>query len=74
MQELGANILTVHYEACTHLHRTLQAIKAEGNASRCGPKPTYAVSLLVDDIKDIDLVCIMSDNPGWHGNPYREHL
>ena len=71
--ELGANILTVHYEACTHLHRTLQAIKAEGMQAGVALNPHTPVSLLVDLIKDIDLVCIMSVNPGFGGQSFIEN-
>ncbi|WP_339609404.1 ribulose-phosphate 3-epimerase [uncultured Planktosalinus sp.] len=65
--DLGANILTVHYEACNHLHRTLQAIKAEGMQAGVALNPHTNVSLLEDTINDIDLVCLMSVNPGFGG-------
>jgi len=67
---LGANILTVHYEACTHLHRTLQAIKTEGMQAGVALNPHTNISLLADVIKDIDLVCIMSVNPGFGGQSF----
>jgi ribulose-phosphate 3-epimerase len=67
---LGANILTVHYEACTHLHRTLQAIKAEGMKTGVALNPHTNVALLEDIINDIDLVCIMSVNPGFGGQSF----
>ncbi len=70
---LGANILTVHYEACTHLHRTLQAIKAESMQAGVALNPHSSVSLLEDTIKDIDLVCIMSVNPGFGGQSFIEN-
>lgn len=70
---LGANILTVHYEACTHLHRTLQAIKAEGMQAGVALNPHTSVSLLEDTIQDIDLVCIMSVNPGFGGQSFIEN-
>lgn len=70
---LGANILTVHYEACTHLHRTLQAIKAEGMKAGVALNPHTNVSLLEDVIKDIDLVCLMSVNPGFGGQSFIEN-
>ena len=70
---LGANILTVHYEACTHLHRTLQAIKAEGMKAGVAINPHTNVSLLEDVIKDIDLVCMMSVNPGFGGQSFIEN-
>ncbi|GGX06638.1 ribulose-phosphate 3-epimerase [Aquimarina muelleri] len=68
--DLGSNILTVHYEACTHLHRTLQAIKAEGMQAGVAINPHTSVSLLEDIINDIDLVCIMSVNPGFGGQSF----
>jgi ribulose-phosphate 3-epimerase len=69
---LGANILSVHYEACTHLHRTLQAIKAEGMKAGVAINPHTNVNLLEDVINDIDLVCIMSVNPGFGGQSFIE--
>jgi ribulose-phosphate 3-epimerase len=71
--QLGANNLSVHYEACPHLHRTLQAIKAEGMKAGVAINPHTPVSLLQDIIKDIDLVCIMSVNPGFGGQSFIEH-
>lgn len=71
--DLGANILTVHYEACPHLHRTLQAIKAEGMKAGVAINPHTNVDLLKDVIKDIDLVCVMSVNPGFGGQSFIEH-
>ncbi len=71
--QLGANILTVHYEACTHLHRTLQAIKAEGMKAGVALNPHTNVNLLEDVIKDIDMVCIMSVNPGFGGQSFIEN-
>jgi len=68
--DLGADILTVHYEACNHLHRTLQAIKAEGMRAGVAINPHTNVSLLEDVIKDIDLVCVMSVNPGFGGQSF----
>lgn len=70
--QLGANNLTVHYEACTHLHRTLQAIKAEGMKAGVAINPHTPVSLLEDIINDLDLVCIMSVNPGFGGQSFIE--
>ena len=69
---LGANVLSVHYEACTHLHRTLQAIKAEGMKAGVAINPHTPVSLLEDLINDIDVVCIMSVNPGFGGQSFIE--
>ena len=71
--KLGANILTVHYEASTHLHRTLQAIKAEGMKAGVAINPHTSVGLLKDLIQDIDLVCVMSVNPGYGGQSYIEN-
>jgi ribulose-phosphate 3-epimerase len=71
--DLGSNILTVHYEACTHLHRTLQAIKAEGMQAGVALNPHTSVSLLEDTINDIDLVCLMSVNPGFGGQSFIEN-
>lgn len=71
--DLGANNLTVHYEASTHLHRTLQAIKAEGMKAGVAINPHTNVALLEDTIKDIDLVCMMSVNPGFGGQSFIEN-
>jgi len=70
---LGADVLTVHYEACTHLHRTLQAIKGEGMQAGVALNPHTSVSLLEDTIADIDLVCLMSVNPGFGGQSFIEN-
>ena len=70
---LGADILTVHYEACTHLHRTIQAIKAAGMKAGVALNPHSSVDLLKDTIKDIDLVCLMSVNPGFGGQSFIEN-
>jgi ribulose-phosphate 3-epimerase len=70
---LGINYLTVHYEACTHLHRTLQAIKNEGMKAGVALNPHTTVSLLEDTINDIDLVCVMSVNPGFGGQSFIEN-
>lgn len=71
--ELGANVLSVHYEACTHLHRTLQAIKAEGMRAGVALNPHTSVQLLEDTIQDIDVVCLMSVNPGFGGQSFIEN-
>ncbi len=71
--DLGANVLSVHYEACTHLHRTLQAIKAEGMQAGVAINPHTNVNLLEDTIRDIDLVCVMSVNPGFGGQSFIEN-
>ena len=70
---LGSNILTVHYEACNHLHRTLQAIKAEGMKAGIALNPHTNIDLLEDIINDIDMVCIMSVNPGFGGQSFIEN-
>ena len=71
--ELGAEILTVHYEACTHLHRTLQAIKAAGMKAGVALNPHTNINLLEDVINDIDVVLIMSVNPGFGGQSFIEN-
>jgi ribulose-phosphate 3-epimerase len=70
---LGSDILTVHYEACTHLHRTIQAIKAEGMEAGVAINPHTSVELLKDVIKDLDLVLVMSVNPGFGGQSFIEN-
>lgn len=72
-KQIGANILTVHYEACTHLHRTIQAIKAEGMKAGVALNPHTPVSVLEDVINDVDLVLIMSVNPGFGGQKFIEN-
>ena len=72
-KNLGADILTVHYEACTHLHRTLQAIKAQGMKAGVALNPHTSISLLEDTIQNIDLVCLMSVNPGFGGQSFIEN-
>lgn len=72
-KEVGADILTVHYEACTHLHRTIQAIKSEGMLAGVALNPHTNVDLLKDTIQDIDLVCLMSVNPGFGGQSFIEN-
>ncbi|OUN66130.1 MULTISPECIES: ribulose-phosphate 3-epimerase [unclassified Butyricimonas] len=68
----GADILTVHYEACTHLHRTIQQIKAQGMKAGVSLNPHTPVSLLEDVIEDIDVVLLMSVNPGFGGQSFIE--
>ena len=68
----GANILTVHYEACTHLHRTLQAIRGEGMKAGVALNPHTPVELLEGFINEVDLVLIMSVNPGFGGQKFIE--
>ncbi|MBL7682657.1 MAG: ribulose-phosphate 3-epimerase [Flavipsychrobacter sp.] len=69
-KKAGADILTVHYEASTHLHRSLQAIKALGMKAGVSLNPHTPVHLLEDIIADIDLVLIMSVNPGFGGQKF----
>ncbi|MCH2034844.1 MAG: ribulose-phosphate 3-epimerase [Tenacibaculum sp.] len=71
--DLGADILTVHFEACTHLHRTIQAIKASGMKAGVALNPHTPISVLEDIIADLDLVCIMSVNPGFGGQSFIEN-
>lgn len=66
----GADILTVHFEACTHLHRTIQAIKAAGMKAGVALNPHTPVDLLQDVIEELDLVLIMSVNPGFGGQKF----
>lgn len=69
-KDAGADILSVHIEASTHLHRSLQAIKALGMKAGVAINPHTPVSLLVEVINDIDLVCMMSVNPGFGGQSF----
>ena len=71
--DLGTTILTVHYEACTHLHRTIQAIKAAGMKAGVALNPHTPIAVLEDCIADIDVVCIMSVNPGFGGQSFIEN-
>ncbi|NQV74776.1 MAG: ribulose-phosphate 3-epimerase [Bacteroidetes bacterium] len=66
----GAENITVHIEACTHLHRTLHAIKDLGCKAGVAVNPHTPVSLLEDSIEDIDIVCLMSVNPGFGGQKF----
>ena len=68
--EIGADILTVHYEACNHLLRTIEKIKSFGVKSGVAINPHTPVTVLKDIIKDIDLVCMMSVNPGFGGQSF----
>ena len=72
-KNVGANILTVHYEACTHLHRTIQNIKAEGMQAGVSLNPHTPIAVLEDIIRDIDVVLIMSVNPGFGGQSFIEN-
>ncbi|MDA9344970.1 ribulose-phosphate 3-epimerase [Flavobacteriales bacterium] len=69
-KKVGADILTVHYEACTHLHRTIQSIKANGMKAGVALNPHTSVNLLNDVLLDLDLVLIMSVNPGFGGQSF----
>ena len=70
--DLGADVLTVHAEACTHLHRSLQSIKAAGMKAGVALNPHTPVASLSHIIADIDLVCLMSVNPGFGGQSFIE--
>jgi len=72
-KEVGADVLTVHYEASTHLHRTIQAIKDEGMKAGVALNPHTPVHVLEDIIKEMDLVLIMSVNPGFGGQKFIQH-
>jgi len=72
-KKAGADILTVHYEACTHLHRTIQAIKSEEMKAGVSLNPHTPVSVLEDIITELDLVLIMSVNPGFGGQSFIEN-
>src|SRR6185295_13357480 len=69
-RKAGADILTVHYEACNHLHRVIQQIKAEGMKAGVALNPHTPVEVLEDILADIDLVCMMSVNPGFGGQKF----
>ncbi len=71
-KKVGADILTVHYEACTHLHRTIQQIKLEGMKVGVSLNPHTPISVLEHVIADLDLVLIMSVNPGFGGQSFIE--
>ncbi|MFX0557399.1 ribulose-phosphate 3-epimerase [Maribacter sp. CXY002] len=70
---LGTSVLTVHYEACTHLHRTIQAIKDAGMKAGVALNPHTNIKVLEDIISDLDLVLIMSVNPGFGGQSFIEN-
>jgi ribulose-phosphate 3-epimerase len=72
-KKAGADILTVHYEACVHLHRNLQQIKALGMKAGVALNPHTPVNVLKDVLHDIDLVCMMSVNPGFGGQSFIPH-
>lgn len=72
-KDLGVEWLSVHYEACTHLHRTIQAIKGLGMKAGVALNPHTPVSLLEDILQDLDYVVLMSVNPGFGGQSFIEH-
>ena len=72
-KKAGADILTVHIEACPHLHRNIQQIKALGMKAGVAVNPHTPVAGLADIIQDIDLVCLMSVNPGFGGQQFIPH-
>jgi ribulose-phosphate 3-epimerase len=72
-KEAGAHVLTVHLEACNHLHRTIAAIKGLGMKAGVAINPHTSAALLADTIADIDLVCVMSVNPGFGGQKFIEN-
>ncbi|WP_373496178.1 ribulose-phosphate 3-epimerase [Aquiflexum sp.] len=72
-KKAGASIISVHLEACNHLHRTLQAIKELGCKAGVALNPHTSIHLLEDVIMDIDLVCLMSVNPGFGGQKFIEN-
>lgn len=72
-RKAGADILTIHYEASTHLHRSLHAIKEAGMQAGVALNPHTPVELLEDVLQDIDLVCLMGVNPGFGGQKFIEH-
>ena len=71
--KLGSDILTVHYEACTHLHRTLQAIKAEGMKAGVALNPHTPINVLEDIIEEVEVLVLMSVNPGFGGQSFIEN-
>lgn len=72
-KDCGADILTVHYEACTHLHRTIQEIHNAGMKAGVALNPHTPVHVLQDIIQDLDLVLLMSVNPGFGGQTFIEN-
>ena len=72
-KDAGADNLTVHLEACNHLHRTIQAIHAQGMQAGVAINPHTKVNMLEEIITDVDLVCLMSVNPGFGGQKFIQH-
>lgn len=73
VRDCGAAIMNVHYEACTHLHRTIQAIRDAGMKAAVTLNPATPVFLLQDIIRDLDMVLLMSVNPGFGGQKFITH-
>jgi ribulose-phosphate 3-epimerase len=71
-RKIGADVITVHIEACTHLHRTIQQIHATGAQAGVALNPHTPINSLSDILADIDLVCLMSVNPGFGGQKFIE--
>ncbi len=72
-KDVGAEVLTVHLEACTHLHRSIQNIKNSGMKAGVAINPHTSINLLEDTIADIDVICLMSVNPGFGGQKFIEN-
>ncbi|HRH11057.1 MAG TPA: ribulose-phosphate 3-epimerase [Bacteroidia bacterium] len=72
-KDAGAEYLSVHIEACTHLHRSIQNIKSHGMKAGVAVNPHTNINLLEDTIQDIDLICLMSVNPGYGGQKFIEN-
>lgn len=72
-KDAGADVLTVHIEACAHLHRSIQNIKALGMKAGVALNPHTSIHLLEDIIADVDLICLMSVNPGFGGQKFIEN-
>ena len=72
-QKLGADVLTIHYEACNHLHRSIQKIKFHGMKAGVALNPHTPIHHIKDIIQDVDLVCLMSVNPGFGGQSFIEN-
>lgn len=73
VRDSGAALMNVHYEACTHLHRTIQEIHAAGMKAAVTLNPSTPVMLLQDIIEDLDMVLLMSVNPGFGGQKFIPH-
>ena len=71
--DLNSEILTIHYEVCNHLHRSVQEIKSYGMKAGVALNPHSNINLLIDIIVDVDLVCLMSVNPGFGGQTFIEN-